>query len=356
MSSSPENTANEIIPAALLYRTMFEQSPDGVLLIDTNGKIIDFNEAAHVQLGYTRDEFAGLSLSDIDPFETPEEIRASIEEVLSKGKAEFEVRHKTKNGEIRDVNVITKVISVRDGRLFLTIWRDISESKKTEEALRMHRQHLESLVEERSSELIQLNEELHEDIVRRSFVEREREKLISDLREALAKIKILTGLLPMCAWCKKVRDDKGYWQKVETYIQEHSEASFTHGICPDCLKKVDPETYRIEVEKGVEAGGKKVPERRQNARRPISQLISYSVYSVNIKDWKKSALDAVVEDFSEEGMCIRTGPPLSDDMLVLFVDELRMKTGIVMWKKSIGCESNLFRVGIKFIRDENKAS
>ncbi len=85
------------------------------------------------------------------------------------------------------------------------------------------------------------------DISDRKSSEQEREKLIDELRDALSNIKILKGLLPMCAWCKKIRDDKGYWKKVETYIAEHSDASFTHGICPDCLKKRDPELYeRIE--------------------------------------------------------------------------------------------------------------
>ncbi len=82
------------------------------------------------------------------------------------------------------------------------------------------------------------------DVSDRKTAEMEREKLIDELRDALSKIKILRGLLPMCAWCKKIRDDKGYWKKVETYITEHSDASFTHGICPDCLKKRDPELYK----------------------------------------------------------------------------------------------------------------
>ena len=352
MSLSRGKDDNGIIPAELLYRAMFEQSPDGILIIDTGGGIIDFNEATHLQLGYSREEFARLSLADIDPYETPEEIRASIAEVLSKGKADFEVRHKTKSGEIRDVYVITKAIAVRDTMVFQTIWRDITERKQNDEALRMHRLHLEDLVEERSAELKKLNEELQKDIAQRKFVEREREKLITDLREAFAKIKILTGLLPMCAWCKKVRDDKGYWQKVETYVQEHSDASFTHGICPDCLKKVDPETYRIEVEESRAVGGKVDSERRQTGRSPISPLSRYSVGSINIRDWKKSILDATVDDFSEGGMCIRTSTPLADDMLVTFADGIRAKTGIVIWKETINSEHNLYRTGIKFIRDD----
>jgi len=62
-----------------------------------------------------------------------------------------------------------------------------------------------------------------------------------NLEKALTKVKLLSGLLPICASCKKIRDDKGYWQQVEVYIKEHSEAEFSHGICPDCLKKLYPE-------------------------------------------------------------------------------------------------------------------
>jgi hypothetical protein len=58
------------------------------------------------------------------------------------------------------------------------------------------------------------------------------------LRDALSQIKTLSGLIPICASCKKIRDDKGYWNQLETFIQEHSEAEFSHGICPDCMKKL----------------------------------------------------------------------------------------------------------------------
>ena len=75
----------------------------------------------------------------------------------------------------------------------------------------------------------------------RAKLEFERESLIKELREAMAKIKTLSGLIPICAWCKKVRDDKGYWQNVEQYVKEHSQADFTHGMCPDCQKKYFPE-------------------------------------------------------------------------------------------------------------------
>jgi PAS domain S-box-containing protein len=352
------------------FSAIFEQSPYGIVIIDTTGKIIEFNQAAHQDLGYTREEFADLSLSDIDPFETPEEIRRSMSEVLEKGEAGFEVRHRTKEGEIRDVNVIARVVNLSGRRVFQTIWQDITERKLAEKTLSRYREHLEALVRERTAELAKLNEELQkdiairklaeeklreseerfrrifedgplgivifspnfriintnkamcqmlgytkeelsgrsleditypedkkktielagqmlrgevplfqlekrcvkkngdilwtsmtttalrnqdgevgyalcmvEDIGNRKSIEHEREILIHELRVAMANIKTLKGLLPTCAWCKKVRDDNGHWQKVETYIEEHSDASFTHGICPDCLKENDPESY-----------------------------------------------------------------------------------------------------------------
>jgi len=72
----------------------------------------------------------------------------------------------------------------------------------------------------------------------RKKAEEEREKLIGDLQKAPSEIKKLSGFLPICASCKKIRDDKEYWNQVEVYIRDHSEAEFSHGICPDCQKKL----------------------------------------------------------------------------------------------------------------------
>ena len=82
---------------------------------------------------------------------------------------------------------------------------------------------------------------ISEDITAMKQAEAEREHLIQELQSALASVKSLSGLLPICSGCKKIRDDKGYWSQVESYIQQHSEATFTHGMCPDCIKKFFPE-------------------------------------------------------------------------------------------------------------------
>ncbi len=67
-----------------------------------------------------------------------------------------------------------------------------------------------------------------------------------ELQAALEKVKLLSGLLPICASCKNIRDDQGYWHQIEVYIQKHSEADFSHSICPDCVHRLYPE-YAIDI-------------------------------------------------------------------------------------------------------------
>ena len=84
----------------------------------------------------------------------------------------------------------------------------------------------------------------NKNIFKRKQVEKERENLIAELQDAVAKIKTLSGLLPICSNCKKIRDDKGYWKQIEFYIREHSEAEFTHSMCPECAKNFYPELFQ----------------------------------------------------------------------------------------------------------------
>lgn len=78
---------------------------------------------------------------------------------------------------------------------------------------------------------------------------REKDELIARLQDALDNIKRLSGLLPICSSCKKIRDDKGYWNQIERYIAEHSEAEFSHGICPECVRKLYPQYKHLIPEK-----------------------------------------------------------------------------------------------------------
>ncbi len=81
----------------------------------------------------------------------------------------------------------------------------------------------------------------HSDVTRRKEAELKNQHLVRELSKALANVKVLRGLLPICASCKKIRDDKGYWNQIESYIRDNSEADFSHGICPDCAKRLYPD-------------------------------------------------------------------------------------------------------------------
>lgn len=79
--------------------------------------------------------------------------------------------------------------------------------------------------------------------IERKRIENEKEQIIQELQAALAKVKLLRGLLPICAACKKIRDDKGYWEQIESYIMKHSDAEFSHSICPECARQLYPDLY-----------------------------------------------------------------------------------------------------------------
>jgi PAS domain S-box-containing protein len=82
------------------------------------------------------------------------------------------------------------------------------------------------------------------DITKRIVTEQEKEKLHVELRQAMDQVKKLSGMLPICSSCKNIRDDHGYWKQIESYITEHSEALFSHSICPECAQKLYPEYYK----------------------------------------------------------------------------------------------------------------
>ena len=188
------------------YHAIFEQAADAVVLIDAEtGALVEFNDRAHENLGYTREEFQRLQIPDFEVIESREEVAKHIERIIRKGTDTFETKHRTKDGEIRDIYVSCRAISVAGKAFIQSIWRDITELKQAEQ---------------------------------------EREGLIEELQEALSEIKTLRGIIPICASCKKIRDDEGYWHQVEVYVHDHTEAEFSHGFCPECAKKLYPQYYR----------------------------------------------------------------------------------------------------------------
>ncbi len=135
-------------------------------------------------------------------------------------------------------------------RLFWDVCRiqekRIKERERAERQLRKHRDRLEALVKDRTADLAVAHEQLQHEIPERKRAEAQREKLIAELQEALAKVKTLSGLLPICASCKKVRDESGYWNHIERYVSEHSEAQFTHSICPECARAFYRDLHPLE--------------------------------------------------------------------------------------------------------------
>ncbi|HUS72693.1 MAG TPA: PAS domain S-box protein [Sedimentisphaerales bacterium] len=129
------------------YHAIFEQAADAVVICDAETKeMVEFNNKAYQNLGYSRKEFQRLRLSDIEADESAEEITKHIEKIIREGMDTFEAKHKTKHGEIRDVLISAKVIHIKGKDLIQGIWRDITERKRTEEALKRERDFSQNLI------------------------------------------------------------------------------------------------------------------------------------------------------------------------------------------------------------------
>jgi len=130
------------------YRTFFEYGPDGVAVLDPETRhFIEFNDQVCRPLGYTREEFETLTLADIEARETPEDTGQTIKGVLDNGVADFETRQRTKQGEVRDVHVTANYIHVGEVNAYHCVWRDITERKKAEIALKRSEEHSRSMLQ-----------------------------------------------------------------------------------------------------------------------------------------------------------------------------------------------------------------
>ena len=115
---------------------LFDQSPDGIVIIDTQTtRFVEFNTAAHQQLGYSREEFAQLSIGDVEAKETPEETQEHIANVIRADKDLFETLQRTRQGEIRNVQVKVHIVDIQGCQVYYCIWRDITENKKAQEKI-----------------------------------------------------------------------------------------------------------------------------------------------------------------------------------------------------------------------------
>ncbi len=206
LRAAQERRVRKQAEAAMAHLASIVESCEDAIVGETlDGVVTSWNTGAQRLYGYAPQEMIGRPVSILVPafrsYDLPE-----IYEQLKRGQPlePFETVRLRKDGKAIDVSLTVSPIRDRDGRVMgaSTVARDIT---------------------------------------RRKAEEQERLRLIQELTDALAQVKTLSGLLPICASCKKIRNDNGYWEAVETYVSEHSDADFTHGICPECVQRLYPE-------------------------------------------------------------------------------------------------------------------
>ncbi len=206
LRAAQERHVRKQAEAAMAHLASIVESCEDAIVGETlDGVVTSWNTGAQRLYGYAPQEMIGRPVSILVPafrsYDLPE-----IYDQLKRGQPlePFETVRLRKDGKAIDVSLTVSPIRDRDGRVMgaSTVARDIT---------------------------------------RRKAEEQERLRLIQELTDALTQVKTLSGLLPICASCKKIRNDNGYWEAVETYISEHSDADFTHGICPECVQRLYPE-------------------------------------------------------------------------------------------------------------------
>jgi PAS domain S-box-containing protein len=234
-----------------LYRTLVNTSPDGIIMTDLGGNILMANPAVIAFHGYDglKDMLSRVqNVTGLYAFDDFPRLLEHTVAAFQKGDVQkYEYTMKRKDGSVFPGELSLAVFWDRDGRPqgFIGVGRDITDRRRAEAELVRYREHLEDMVQERTVRLRSTNERLENEITERRRAETERERLIVELQEALVKVKTLSGLIPICSSCKKIRDDQGAWHKLETYLREHSDAEFSHGLCQDCLARLYPEDYRF---------------------------------------------------------------------------------------------------------------
>jgi len=189
------------------YQDLYDHAPDMFVSVDAKtATIFQCNRTTTEVLGYAKEEIIGRPVFDLYTDDSAIYARTNVfpkflKTGTIKGK---ELQLQRKDGSIIDVSLNVSAVRGENGNILQSrsVWRDIT---------------------------------------RRKAVEAEREELIENLQEALKEIKTLRGILPICSFCKKVRDDKGSWEQLDVYVHKYSEANLSHGICPDCIKEHYPD-------------------------------------------------------------------------------------------------------------------
>ena len=191
------------------FRSALDNAPIGMALVSPEGRWLKVNHALCAMLGYSDTE---LLATDFQHITHPGDLAADMDlaqQVLAGTipTYQMEKRYLHKHGHV--ISAMLNVSVVRDPQ--------------------QHPLYFISQVE---------------NITERKQRETEREKLIGELQQALVEVKTLSGMIPICGWCKNVRSDEGYWQTVEQYVRAHTDATFTHGVCPSCTEKFKADIFK----------------------------------------------------------------------------------------------------------------
>lgn len=185
------------------FRDLYENAPSAYFLVGTDSIIRNCNRRAEELIGYTKDEMIGRSMLEL--YSDSPEGKDRAEEIFNKlmsGEPTNYVELKMKRSDDTDV------------------WVSVSENTIVD---------VDGEVVESRSMII--------DVTDRKRLEEEMVRLVDELQEIICRIKKVSGLLPICSSCKKIRDDGGDWKQVEEYINEHFKVEFTHSICPECVER-----------------------------------------------------------------------------------------------------------------------
>ena len=196
-----------------LYRSLFEDSVAFICIHKLDGTLLAVNPAAARSLGFPAEQAVGHSIRDFMPPDSGPNFQAYLDRLQRNGRDSGEMHVVARDGSIRVWSYSNVVRQQPDGEAYV-IGHAVDGTELRAAAV-----------------MLQASEERYR-------------KLSEELQEALARVRTLTGLLPICSACKKIRDDHGQWEHVESYIRERSEAQFTHGICPECARRLYPEDYK----------------------------------------------------------------------------------------------------------------